>query len=328
MFLHRAKWQRQSQPVLSAMTTNQDWCRVTLYNPTVLRIGDRYRMWYLGNSSASRTNDMDLGLSESQDGIHWVECPRNPILRGTELPEDYRWQTPHVIHDADQELYRMWFVMSRSERDEKGGPVSFAQKLGYASSPDGLTWDIHPEPIFHSGRRPCVLKDGPDSCRMWMNSSPTPDGDFDDLVGSIYRFESTDGLHWIRDPKPVVTTSEKLRSVVYPFVLDLGGDYTMWYGCHVEGGAFEIFCSTSADGLAWERHHEEPAFAATRNPNDFDGRYTSTPCVVDDGDRYLLYYSARDCGNLYRGGDGTIKADGSGVYRHIGVAICPKDMLQ
>ena len=51
----------------------------------------------------------------------------------------------------------------------------------------------------------------------------------------------------------------------------------------------------------------------------FDARY-----VLDDGDRYLLYYSARDWGNLYRAGDGTIQHDGWGIYRHIGVAVCEK----
>lgn len=98
----------------------------------------------------------------------------------------------------------------------------------------------------------------------------------------------------------------------------------MWYGCHVEDGLFEIFASTSADGLQWTHHHEQSAFPATRDPSDFDGRYTSTPCVLDDGDRYLLYYSTRDMGNLYGAGAGTVRADGMGVYRHIGVAVCAK----
>ena len=31
MDLAQANWKRRNQPVLSAMTTDQDWCRVTLY---------------------------------------------------------------------------------------------------------------------------------------------------------------------------------------------------------------------------------------------------------------------------------------------------------
>ena len=306
------------------MTTDQAWCQVQLYNPTVVRVGCTYKMWYLGNSSETRRPEMNLGLAESTDGVHWTEHSDNPILHGSDLPFGSAWQTPHVLFDVDENLYKMWFIMLTGRKDGQGRLVDMAQKLGYAVSPDGLQWDVHPEPIYPSGRRPCVIKDGPKAYRMWMNSSPTPDGAFEDLVGNIYRFESTDGLSWTRDPQPVVTANEKLRSVVYPFVVEDESGYTMWYGSHVDGGVFEIFCSTSTDGLTWTHHHDEPAFPATRNPNDFDGRYTSTPCVLDDGDRYLLYYCARDWGNLYRAGDGTIKFDGAGVYRHIGVAVCPK----
>lgn len=306
------------------MTTDQTWCRVTLYNPTVVRVGDTYKMWYLGNSTFTRTGDMDLGFAESTDGLHWTEHPDNPILGASDLPFGSAWQTPHVLFDADENLYKMWFIMFSGRRSAEGRLVDMDQKLGYATSPDGLRWNVHPEPIFRDGRRPCVIKDGPNAYRMWMNSSPSPGGEFGNLVGNIYRFESTDGLRWTRDPEPVITTSDKLRSVIYPFVLQDDSGYIMWYGCHVDGGVFEIFCSTSPDGLTWTHHHDRPAFGATRNPNDFDGRYTSTPCVLDDGDRYLLYYCTRDWGNLYRAGDGTIQSDGAGIYRHIGVAVCPK----
>ena len=85
-FLNELAWQRSSQPVLSAMTTEQTWCRVTLYNPTVVKVDGRYEMWYLGNSSATRNNDMDLGYAESEDGLHWTAFPNNPILRTGETP--------------------------------------------------------------------------------------------------------------------------------------------------------------------------------------------------------------------------------------------------
>ena len=327
--LHRAEWQRRDQPVLSAMTTDQDWCRVQLYNPTVIRVGGTYKMWYLGNSNATRTSDMDLGFAESSDGIHWTEHPDNPILRGGDLPFGSSWQTPHVLVDADEGVYKMWFIMAAGRRNEEGRMVDIQQKLGYATSPDGIRWDVHPEPIFPDGRRPCVIKDGPHAYRMWMNSSPSSDGTFDDLVGNIYRFVSTDGINWTRDPEPMLTANDKLRSVIYALVMQLGDGYIMWYGCHVEDRTdlFEIFCSTSTDGLTWDHHHDRPAFPATRDPNDFDGRYTSTPCVLDDGDRYLLYYSTRDWGNLYGAGDGTVKFDRAGIYRHIGVSVCPKASL-
>ena len=68
--LHKLSWQRQDQPILSAMTTNQDWCRVTVYSPSVIRLGDTYKMWYLGNSSATRLVDMDMGYVDMGEWIN------------------------------------------------------------------------------------------------------------------------------------------------------------------------------------------------------------------------------------------------------------------
>ena len=324
MFLHELEWQRLDQPVLSAMTTQQDWCRVVVYSPAVVRVDGVYRMWYLGTSTASRAEGIALGYAESTDGIRWTEHPDNPILDAGDLPWGRSWQTPHVLFDAEENRYKMWFVGAVSNRDRDGRLVTFSQQLGYAVSSDGLHWQIEPEPLYPSARRPCVVKDGPGAYRMWMNSSPQPTGAFDDLVSYIYRFVSSDGIQWTRDAEPVVTTDETHHSVVYPFVLRDGDDYTLWYGCHVAGGVYELFCSISEDGIAWTHLRDRSSFPATRNYNDFDGRYTSTPCVLDDDDRYLFYYSTRDWGNLYGAGDGTVQADGSGVYRHIGVAISNK----
>ena len=70
-------------------------------------------------------------------------------------------------------------------------------------------------------------------------------------------------------------------------------------------------------------HLDAAALPATRSENDFDGRYTSTPCFLEDDDRYLMYYSARDWGTAYTAGDGSTRTDKAGIYRHIGAAVCP-----
>lgn len=324
MNLHDLKWQRQDQPIFSALTDRARWRSVQVYNPTVVHHDGAYRMWFLGNGTATRTSDMDLGYAESEDGLHWQEHPRNPILRAADLPWGSAWQTPHVLYDADEDCYKMWFIKADSRRGKDNEVLFFTQKLGYATSADGLDWTVHPQALIDGGRRPCVLKEKPGAYRMWMNAAPDPDGDFRAAARHIFGFSSADGLVWRRDPKPAVCADERLRSVVYPFVHRNGSDLTMWYGCHVENGVFEIYSSTSADGETWQHHHGAPAFGAARDPDRFDGRYTSTPCVLEEADRYLLYYSARDWGNIYGAGDGTIRVDRDGIYRHIGVAVCPK----
>ena len=82
--------------------------------------------------------------------------------------------------------------------------------------------------------------------------------------------------------------------------------------------------TTSTDGSKWNVDHEHAAFPARKIKTAFDGRYTSTPCVVRMPDRYLLYYSARDWKATYTDSLGRKRKDGAGIYAHIGVAVLPR----
>lgn len=321
--LERLQWRRRDQPILSCMTTRQAWCRVQVHSPSVIKVNGTYRMWYVGNHTATRTPDMELGYARSDDGLHWTPYAQNPVLTARDLPFGTACGTPHVMFDAQLGLYRMWLLMSSGRRTEQGKLVDAAAKLGYATSADGIRWDVHPRPLLDGGRRPCVLKDGDAAYRMWMGAAPTGSTDRKATCKNIFRFVSTDGLDWRRDAEPAVMTRED-RIIVYPFVLRHASGYTMWYGRTADKSVFEIYCSTSTDGLHWTNHHDDAALPATRDPGTFDSRYTSAPCVVDDGDRYLMYYSARDVGQLYGAADGTLRADKAGIYRHIGVAVSEK----
>ena len=154
-------WQRRSLPILSARTTKQDWCKVVLYSPHVIFHDGKYRMWYLGTSTATRTNDIVMGYAESANGIDWKEYEQNPILIGANISWGTILQTPFVIFDDDERIYKMWFVSGAGiTRDEKGKVLKNEQQLGYATSTDGIAWKIHPEPIFWSARSPSVIKTG------------------------------------------------------------------------------------------------------------------------------------------------------------------------
>jgi len=121
----------------------------------------------------------------------------------------------------------------------------------------------------------------------------------------------------------VLQPSGPAKSAVYPFVIRHDDSWYMWYGCHVDGGRFELFCAKSGDGTKWSVDHEHPAFPASEGKELFDSRYTSTPCIVRLPDRLLLYYSARDWQTDYIDAEGRKRRDGAGVYAHIGVAELP-----
>jgi hypothetical protein len=320
--LYEAPWCRHEQPVRSALTTDEEWCQVVCYTPSVVRTESGYGMWYLGCSDRTREGVMHVGYAESADGFDWEPHPGNPVLHADDLPWGSVWQTPDVHYDPEVG-YRMWFVGGNNDTDR--------QRLGYAESADGVEWDVHSEPLFPSARGPCV-RETESGYEMWACSAPDPDDPRrnegrSDIVQYIYRFESPDGLEWTREDEPAVTTSGRVDSVVYPEVVETDSGYVMLYACHLEGDVFEMHCSTSPDGHEWTPHHEVSALPATRDPDDFDGRYTSTPCVVEEADRYLLYFSTRDWGNLYGAGDGTVEADAQGIYRHVGVAELARSWL-
>ncbi|MHC4875187.1 MAG: glycoside hydrolase family protein [Planctomycetota bacterium] len=314
-------WQRRSDPILSARTTDQSWCRIVCYSPHVIHHDAKFRMWYLGTSTAARANDIVMGYAESTDGIHWKEHPRNPILTAKDVPWGRIIQTPFVLFDDDEQVFKMWFVSGDVPRDANGKLLGNDQRLGYAVSTNGIDWDVHPTPIFPSARSPSVIKDGPKQYRMWMGSRPdVTDHTSGDLYTNIYAFTSEDGIDWKRNSQPVLRPSGPARTVVYPFVMKEGHSLRMWYGCHVAGGKFEIYSATSRDGLDWNVNHDQPVFPAAEDRSRFDARYTSTPCVVRTGHRYLLFYSARDWQNDFVDSQGRKRRDGAGVYSHIGVA--------
>ena len=88
--LHQLDWRRRPQPVLSAMTARQSWCRVQLYSPAVLKQDGVYRMWYLGNATATRTGDSAYPRSMS------------PVRVAVALPRYHIRQTPSCLRTAGE----------------------------------------------------------------------------------------------------------------------------------------------------------------------------------------------------------------------------------
>ena len=301
-------WQRRGTPVLSADTTQQSWSSKMLYSPTVVHVDGVFKMWYVGSEGdyAAEHGVLNIGYAESEDGVQWQEYAGNPILVAKDLPFATDFQTPFVLFDEEERIYKMWFISLYLD-DQR-----MDQMLGYATSTDGIDWSIHPEPIYWSGRSPSVIKEGPDRYRMWMNSRPSPETDDMDLYGYIYEFASSDGIEWERGDEPVIVPSGKAHEgVIYPYVLKEEDAFRIWYGAYDESDTrFHLFSATSKNGSDWMLRHDGEAFSAHGDPRSFDAKYVSTPWVLSLEDRYLLYYSARDYRTVETGN----------IYQHIGLA--------
>jgi hypothetical protein len=126
--------------------------------PSVMREGSRWHMWYV---SGTKWVDIDgryepvyvVKYCHSQDGVNWVRPNITCIAPAHELEAFSR---PHVIKQGA--LYRMWFCC-RGSQDYREGRNSY--RIGYAESPDGVSWDRQGEPTGLT-----VSGDGWDSAMM------------------------------------------------------------------------------------------------------------------------------------------------------------------
>jgi hypothetical protein len=98
----------------------------------VLREDDRFRLWYVGGSEWTTVAGKPLPVYcikylESPDGIHWSAAGR-PCIDFKD-DDEHALGRPFVLKEPG--LYRMFYsIRSRSK----------GYRLGYAESPDGVTW--------------------------------------------------------------------------------------------------------------------------------------------------------------------------------------------
>ena len=105
-------------PVL--LGDNGAWDENKVTQPSVLKDGSTYKMWY--------NADGKIGYATSLDGIQWVKHPGNPVLETDWLGRAVFG--PSVLMDGA--AYKMWY--------RTDGPD---YQIGYAESTDGVDWVHH-----------------------------------------------------------------------------------------------------------------------------------------------------------------------------------------
>ncbi len=166
-------------PVLAAGSSGS-WDEVEADGPSVILDGGTYKMWYFGCDSGY--SSCNIGYATSANGISWVKHSGNPVLlAGTtgEWDEQYiLW--PQVVKVGSE--YWMWY------RSVEG-------QLGFATSPDGVSWTKYPaNPVIGEGWDGVgvggynVLMEG-GIYKMWLLSG-VGEGD------GIGYAESLDGIIW------------------------------------------------------------------------------------------------------------------------------------
>jgi predicted GH43/DUF377 family glycosyl hydrolase len=193
--------------------------------PVVVKRGEIYHMWYTGQAKGRSA----IGYATSPDGIRWTRRSDRPVLEPGAAWEKVALMCPHVLWDERAGLYRMWY---------SGGDQFEPDAIGYATSPDGLSWTKDPaNPVFR-----------PDPASRWdghkvtgVQVIKTDDTYLMFYIGfrdvdhaQIGLARSRDGLHdWQRHPaNPIIRPGKDQwdHDACYkPFALYDGSQWLLWY---------------------------------------------------------------------------------------------------
>ena len=229
---------------------------------------------------------------------------------------DHSVVSPSVHYDG--KLYRLWFVgLSRTQDPQI--PYGFAERIGMATSGDGIHWKVanqgqpvfdygptgsfdacgvtHPFVLYHAGR-----------FLMWYggidgrSGQDIGDGPAHVRVEQIGLATSLDGIHWTRQNsgRPVMTVGQpgSIDSVQATgcHIIRRGLEFVMWYGAY--NGTHTVGLATSSDGIDWKKGNQGASLPGLQGPQQLG------PAVYFDGGLYLMYYNTlvqtANGGNLWK----------------------------
>ncbi len=256
-----------SNPVLDRSTNPNDFDSDGVETPTVIKDlnaspDKRYKLWYAGRQlNCSSVQDHKIGYAYPPDGINWTKNSENPVLVPGISSQWYNTAVygPSVI--LENGSYKMWFttqdaVINNQSTDGKGN-------IGFATSIDGINWNIHPTPVVAADTQdnwdkavcgePSVVKIG-NTYHMFYSVLDQ----FDVENFQIGYATSSNGIDWIKSiNNPVITNGEVGQWDSYwashpTFIYDSDTNkFKVWY----TGRNQEII--TSISGYYWDIGYAE-----------------------------------------------------------------------
>ncbi len=132
-------WSLSPEPIITRGAPGA-WDASRAAQPSVLRVGDEYRMYFSGYAGDTLQAGRAIGLAASPDGYLWTKLP-DPVLAPSDDPRAWDFRRvfqPRVI--AVPEGFLMLYKSNIS--------VGRAEGWGFASSLDGLAWSRSDTPVI------------------------------------------------------------------------------------------------------------------------------------------------------------------------------------
>lgn len=199
---------------------------------------------------------------------------KNPVFSGTgantwdEQIRERGW----IMKEGD--TWHLWYTGYRKDENEK--------HLGYATSPDGLTWTRYQNaPVYDAGwvEDMCVIKsDG----TYYMFAEGRGD--------TAHLLTSTDRIHWKENGPLQIQLSDGRPISPGPY-----GTPTVWledgiWYLFYERGDLGIWLATSTDLRTWKNKLDEPVIRM--GPETYDQFGVALDQVIKFGGKYYGYYHA------------------------------------
>ena len=207
--------------------------------PVVLKRAGGYHLWYTGQARGKSS----IGYATSADGVTWKRHDGKPVLVADRPWEKVAVMCPHVLYDDAAKRFRMWY---------SGGEQYEPDAIGYATSPDGVTWAKHAgNPVFRPDPAAAWEKDRVTACQVVRHDG----GHVMFYIGfrdrdhaQIGLARSKDGVTgWKRHPaNPVLRPGAgawDADAVYKPFAVLDGRRWLLWYNGR-RGSAEQIGLAT------------------------------------------------------------------------------------
>lgn len=296
MYFGGALTRGASNPIIRNAITSGQYDSVKVGPNDVAKVGPGdYRMWYeaISDNASSTTS---VAYATSTDGTIWTKYGSNPVMSPAGWENDE--VSPNtVFYDADDRVWKMWY---------HGGVVALVgtRKIGYATSPDGLTWTKSgSNPIISPGAggtwdatgvvEPKVIKFGPTDYRMWYRGFDASN------VKKIGYATSTDGISWTKyGSNPIFAAGSSGQwddGELWAFcpLYDRDGIFHAWYIADDGAASTQaIGYAYSLNGTTWVRGPSNPLLTNLGGANVYSP--TDSIRVYRDGNRVRIVYGDYD----------------------------------
>lgn len=281
-------WVKRASAVLD-QGPGGSWDSTCIGSKCVIHNGDLFEMWYAGG--AKPTIAEKIGYANSTDGLAWTKSA-GAVLGGG-MPGS--WESAGISEPVvllDGATYKMWYTGF----DGFIGISATNAQIGYATSPDGVTWTkCAQNPVMgfggagawdSAGVYPSTVLKEDGEYKMWY-------GGYDGLHVQLGFATSPDGLTWTRyASNPILTVGAggawDENHVTHFSVVNVSGTFQGWFGGD-SGFSWGIGHAVSADGLNWNKDANNPVMAP--QGTGWESHDNMDPWVIYNGTGYKMWFS-------------------------------------